>query len=537
MGKIGSIIREKRQSRGWSLDRAADDTNISVRFLSKIENDDFTGFPGEPYVVGFIRNYAEYLGLDGEALIALYRDKTEPAAQTAVQEVAAAVPATAVPATATPAAAAVPVTAVPSAEAPASKPSGKGRKSTKPQAAAPEPASMNPEEIKALYTTAIPAAAAPAAGPSAHAVSVPHEAYLPGVVEETSPVPAAGKSRQKRSSTNAATEQNSGKKHPAGTDTGPTTSPSPSPASKTVSPSEKVENPAAIAPKTRINPLMAAGVGLVLVFLAIMGLVTFNKKRAEAVRNEAASQATEYSVEGSPFEQRLHVGDSLLVPLRENVYRIGLSSIGETVRLESPFGPYELSLGGTASIDPDQDGFPDVIILLGDFEKEKAKAGALLRVEFPITTAGGAQSDEVTIPAGALPTQAEGSLTAGDSAAIAAAQTAARAAAESVILKSSRGPYPFVAQISFRGSCLFRYESDRKEWVEKYYAKGESLTVNVSNSLTLWASNAQAVKLGIQVSGGKTADLEIGGPGEITVKRISWSRAEGTWALVATELD
>lgn len=303
----------------------------------------------------------------------------------------------------------------------------------------------------------------------------------------------------------------------------------------------KADNAAASVPRTRINPLMAAGVGLILVFLAIMGLVTFNKKRAEAVRNEAASQATEYSVEGSPFEQRLHVGDSLLVPLRENVYRIGLASIGDTVRLESPFGPYELSLGGTASIDPDQDGIPDVIILLGDFEKAKAKAGAVLRVEFPITSASGVLSDEVTIPAGALPAQAEGSLPTAGAAAVAATQSAAqasaRAAAESVVLKSSRGPYPFVAQISFRGSCLFRYESDRKEWVEKYYAKGESLTVNVSNSLTLWASNAQAVKLGIQVSGGKTADLEIGGPGQVTVKRISWSRAEGTWALVATELD
>jgi len=75
MAKIGSKVQETRLRKGLTLDRIADDTNISVRFLSKIENDDFTGFPGEPYVVGFIRNYAEYLGLDPEAVVATYRNK------------------------------------------------------------------------------------------------------------------------------------------------------------------------------------------------------------------------------------------------------------------------------------------------------------------------------------------------------------------------------------------------------------------------------------------------------------------------------
>ena len=68
MAKIGSKILETRLRKGLTLDRVADDTNISVRFLAKIENDDFTGFPGEPYVVGFIRNYADYLGLEPEEI-------------------------------------------------------------------------------------------------------------------------------------------------------------------------------------------------------------------------------------------------------------------------------------------------------------------------------------------------------------------------------------------------------------------------------------------------------------------------------------
>lgn len=516
MGKIGSTIRERRQSKGWSLDRAADDTNISVRFLSKIENDDFTGFPGEPYIVGFIRNYAEYLGLDGEALIARYREKGEPSAQVTVQEV----PADAAAAPDSPAA------AVPPADIPQARPSGRGRKAARTKAAGAEPASMDPEQIKAFYTASPPGHAA------AHqAAPLPHEAFLPGVVEEVPAAQVPTKGRQKRSR-QAAPAEASEHKEPA--QTGRATGVPSGQDTKASGPALPASPPPAKVPAMRINPLMAGGMALILAFLAIMSVLTFSRKSAETDRKDPAKQATEYSVEGSPFEQRLHTGDSLLVPLRENVYKISLAAIGETVRLESPFGPYELSLGATASIDPDQDGIPDVIILLGDFDKEKAQAGALLKVEFPITSASGAQPDEVTIPAGAPPAKAEGSIPA---AAPASAALAPAPAAETVILRSSRGPYPFVAQISFRGSCLFRYEADRKEWVEKFYAKGESITVNVSSSLTLWASNAQAAKLGIQVSGGKTADLEIGGPGEIAVKRISWSRAEGTWALAATELD
>lgn len=86
-----------------------------------------------------------------------------------------------------------------------------------------------------------------------------------------------------------------------------------------------------------------------------------------------------------------------------------------------------------------------------------------------------------------------------------------------------------MATISFRGNCMLRYEADRKEWVEKYYQKGESVSVNVSSALILWASNAQAAKLTIQATGGKTYDHELGLPGEIVVKKISWAQQEGSW--------
>jgi hypothetical protein len=85
---------------------------------------------------------------------------------------------------------------------------------------------------------------------------------------------------------------------------------------------------------------------------------------------------------------------------------------------------------------------------------------------------------------------------------------------------------------------MLRYEVDKRDRDERYYRKGETVTVNAQNSLKLWASNAQAVKLTIQASGGKSADLDIGGAGEVAVKRIAWAQGDsGSWILGASDVD
>jgi hypothetical protein len=84
---------------------------------------------------------------------------------------------------------------------------------------------------------------------------------------------------------------------------------------------------------------------------------------------------------------------------------------------------------------------------------------------------------------------------------------------------------------------MFRYEADRRDWKERYYSKGETIVINADNSLVIWASNAQAAKITIMASGGKTADIELGAPGEVAVKRIGWSQSEGSWVMSAVEND
>jgi cytoskeletal protein RodZ len=56
------------------LDQVARDTHITRRFLEALEEENFSALPGESYVIGFLRSYAEYLGLNAEETVLLYRN-------------------------------------------------------------------------------------------------------------------------------------------------------------------------------------------------------------------------------------------------------------------------------------------------------------------------------------------------------------------------------------------------------------------------------------------------------------------------------
>jgi cytoskeletal protein RodZ len=70
---LGNKLKEARENKGLTYEYISRDTNISSKYLEALEREDYSPFPGEPYVLGFIRNYGEYLDLDPEELLALYR--------------------------------------------------------------------------------------------------------------------------------------------------------------------------------------------------------------------------------------------------------------------------------------------------------------------------------------------------------------------------------------------------------------------------------------------------------------------------------
>lgn len=74
MESIGDKLKRARDTRGVSIEQAARDTHIAKRFVEALETEAFDEFPGEAYLLGFLRNYSGYLGLDAEDVVALYHN-------------------------------------------------------------------------------------------------------------------------------------------------------------------------------------------------------------------------------------------------------------------------------------------------------------------------------------------------------------------------------------------------------------------------------------------------------------------------------
>lgn len=66
-------LLEARTARGVSLEQATRDIHISKSFLEALEVEDYSDLPGDAYITGFIRSYADYLEIDPEPLIERYR--------------------------------------------------------------------------------------------------------------------------------------------------------------------------------------------------------------------------------------------------------------------------------------------------------------------------------------------------------------------------------------------------------------------------------------------------------------------------------
>ena len=74
MESIGTILREAREAKDYSIEQVARDTNIARKYIESLEREDTSIFPGETYFIGFLRNYADFLGLNPEELIGAFKN-------------------------------------------------------------------------------------------------------------------------------------------------------------------------------------------------------------------------------------------------------------------------------------------------------------------------------------------------------------------------------------------------------------------------------------------------------------------------------
>lgn len=77
--RIGPDLRRARTRREIELSEVEAATRIRTRFLHAIEREEWDVLPGGVYTRGFIRTYANFLGLDGDRLAEDYRHEVEGA--------------------------------------------------------------------------------------------------------------------------------------------------------------------------------------------------------------------------------------------------------------------------------------------------------------------------------------------------------------------------------------------------------------------------------------------------------------------------
>lgn len=77
MKTVGSILREAREAKHLTFAQVEIATKIRAKFLAGIESDDYSSLPSQAYAKGFVKNYAEFLGIPATTILAFFRRQTQ----------------------------------------------------------------------------------------------------------------------------------------------------------------------------------------------------------------------------------------------------------------------------------------------------------------------------------------------------------------------------------------------------------------------------------------------------------------------------
>lgn len=78
MSKLGGILRDAREQLGYDYDKVTGDIRLSADIIEQLENGGFLQLPSYNHAKNFVKNYAEYLGLDvNEVLVILAEECTK----------------------------------------------------------------------------------------------------------------------------------------------------------------------------------------------------------------------------------------------------------------------------------------------------------------------------------------------------------------------------------------------------------------------------------------------------------------------------
>jgi cytoskeletal protein RodZ len=361
MKNLGEQLKIGRENKGFSLDEVSHETNIAQKYIAALENEDFAQFPAETYLLGFLKTYCGYLGLDVNEILSLYR-------------------------------------------------------------------------IRKI---------------------------------EEQPVPIEQLLRR----------------------------------------------------TVNVKRIIVTSLITVVVLALAAGSVYYFRfmPKKEDVVEQVERKPVEYSLSEGVFERRFFTGDTLIIPLGNDSYKVTVSSIGDAVTLSVPGKAIKIDLNNEAVVDINDDGLEELSVRAEDYDQNRPDFGVQLRFDMMNTI--------YEQP----PAESENGM------------PAAVAGAAPHVLFNSVNPYPFTLNVVFNGYCMFRWEilrvANRQNRTERYFIKGEEQAISAQNGIRVWISNSSAVKMSV-IGGGNTVQLEAGGAGEIVVEDIYWIRDDdGRYKLIQSRLE
>lgn len=79
--KVGSLMHEARLKKGLKISDVSKELCIRASYLEAIEAGNYDEIPEPPYGIGFIRSYADYLGLNATRMVQLFKEETDAASK------------------------------------------------------------------------------------------------------------------------------------------------------------------------------------------------------------------------------------------------------------------------------------------------------------------------------------------------------------------------------------------------------------------------------------------------------------------------
>ncbi len=76
---VGAYLAAVREDLGLTIEDICERTHIKPAFVAAIEEGDAEALPSRPFAIGFVRSYADALGLDAAAVVARFKDEAADA--------------------------------------------------------------------------------------------------------------------------------------------------------------------------------------------------------------------------------------------------------------------------------------------------------------------------------------------------------------------------------------------------------------------------------------------------------------------------